>query len=123
MKHAVTILIALLAPLAALHAADASAKTLNILFLFADDQRADTIAALGNSIIKTPNIDRLVHSGMAFNRAYMQGGFNGATCVPSRAMLLSGEREMERSGDAGSLTVPNPKPAAWSPTDRVGKGR
>ena len=62
----------------------------NILFLFADDQRADTIAALGNPVIKTPNLDRLCSSGLAFNRAYMQGGFNGATCVPSRAMLLSG---------------------------------
>jgi len=62
----------------------------NILFLFADDQRADTIAALGNPVIQTPNLDRLVHSGMAFNRAYMQGGMNAATCVPSRAMLLSG---------------------------------
>ena len=62
----------------------------NVLFLFADDQRADTIAALGNGVIKTPNLDRLVHRGLSFNRAYMQGGFNGATCVPSRAMLLSG---------------------------------
>jgi arylsulfatase A-like enzyme len=63
----------------------------NVLFLFADDQRADTIAALGNPVIKTPNLDRLCHQGMAFTRAYMQGGFNGATCVPSRAMLLSGQ--------------------------------
>lgn len=63
----------------------------NILFLFADDQRADTIAALGNTVIKTPNLDRLVRSGVAFNRAYMQGSFIGATCVPSRAMLLSGQ--------------------------------
>ena len=62
----------------------------NILFLFADDQRADTIAALGNPIIQTPNLDRLVKGGLAFNRAYLQGGLNGATCVPSRAMLLSG---------------------------------
>ena len=62
----------------------------NVLFLFADDQRADTIAALGNPIIRTPNLDRLVRGGVAFSRAYMQGGFNGATCVPSRAMLLSG---------------------------------
>ena len=62
----------------------------NILLMFADDQRADTIAALGNPVIKTPNLDRLAHSGVAFTRAYMQGGFNGATCVPSRAMLLSG---------------------------------
>jgi arylsulfatase A-like enzyme len=70
-------------------AADATRKP-NILFLFADDQRADTIAALGNPMIKTPNIDRLVRAGLAFDRAYMQGGMHGATCVPSRAMLLSG---------------------------------
>jgi arylsulfatase A-like enzyme len=62
----------------------------NVVFIFADDQRADTIAALGNPVIKTPNIDRLVKRGVAFNRAYMQGGNQGATCVPSRAMLLSG---------------------------------
>lgn len=63
----------------------------NILILFTDDQRADTIAALGNPIIKTPNIDRLAHQGLAFQRAYMMGGLQGATCVPSRAMLLSGK--------------------------------
>jgi arylsulfatase A-like enzyme len=63
----------------------------NILFLFADDQRADTIAALGNPVIKTPNLDRLARRGLAFDRAYMQGGMQGATCVPSRAMLLSGQ--------------------------------
>ena len=74
---------------AADHAAPAAAKP-NILFIFADDQRADTIAALGNPHIRTPNLDRLVRRGVSFNRAYMQGGMNGATCVPSRAMLLSG---------------------------------
>ncbi len=62
----------------------------NVVFIFADDQRADTIAALGNPVIKTPNLDRLVKRGVAFTRAYMQGGNHGATCVPSRAMLLSG---------------------------------
>ena len=69
----------------------AAEPKLNVLFLFADDQRADTIAALGNPVIKTPNLDRLAHNGMTFTRAYMQGGNNGATCVPSRAMLLSGQ--------------------------------
>lgn len=62
----------------------------NIVFIFADDQRADTIAALGNAVIKTPNLDRLVKRGVSFAHAYMQGGNGGATCVPSRAMLLSG---------------------------------
>ncbi len=70
------------------HAADSSARP-NILFIFADDQRADTIAALGNAHIRTPHLDRLVRRGVSFNRAYMQGGLNAATCVPSRAMLLS----------------------------------
>ena len=80
-------LFALLALAATTRAADPRP---NILFLFADDQRADTIAALGNPVIRTPNLDRLACQGLAFNRAYMQGGMNGATCVPSRAMLLSG---------------------------------
>lgn len=62
----------------------------NVLFLFMDDQQADTIAALGNEHLITPNLDRLVRSGISMDRAYMQGAMNGATCVPSRAMLLSG---------------------------------
>ena len=75
--------------LAGLAAALGAADRPNVLFIFADDQRADTIAALGNPAIKTPNLDRLVARGVAFDRAYMMGGNNGATCVPSRAMLLS----------------------------------
>lgn len=61
----------------------------NVVLLFADDQRADTIAALGNPVIKTPSLDRMVRKGLTFKQAYMQGGMHGATCVPSRAMLLS----------------------------------
>ena len=80
-------LVALFALGSAAFAADAKP---NVLFIFADDQRADTIAALGNPVIKTPHLDRLVRRGVAFKRAYMQGGLQGATCVPSRAMLLSG---------------------------------
>lgn len=71
-------------------AAARGAEKLNVLFFFADDQRADTIAALGNKAIQTPRLDGLVRGGVAFSRAYMQGGMHGATCVPSRAMLLSG---------------------------------
>ena len=62
----------------------------NVLFLFTDDQRADTIAALGNSHIKTPQLDRLVRSGFVFNNAYCMGGNSAAVCRPSRAMMLSG---------------------------------
>ena len=62
----------------------------NVLILFADDQRADTIAALGNATIRTPNLDRLASQGTAFTRTYCMGSLQGAVCVPSRAMLLTG---------------------------------
>ncbi len=62
----------------------------NVLFLFSDDQRADTISALGNTHIHTPNLDRLVQQGTAFSRAYCMGSNHGAVCMPSRVMLLSG---------------------------------
>src|SRR5262245_8087328 len=62
----------------------------NILFLFADDQRADTIAAYGNPHIKTPNLASLVRKGFSFRGNYVFGGNSGAVCVPSRAMLMSG---------------------------------
>src|SRR5689334_23204876 len=62
--------------------ADGATKRPNILFLFSDDQRFDTIAAQGNSHIKTPNLDRLSRSGMVFTRSYIMGGTQGAVCVP-----------------------------------------
>lgn len=63
----------------------------NILLLFADDQRADTIAAWGNPAITTPNLDGLARRGFSFRRNYCFGSNSGAVCVPSRAMLLSGK--------------------------------
>ena len=42
----------------------------NVLFIVSDDQRADTIAALGNPAIKTPHLDTLAKEGFAFRNAY-----------------------------------------------------
>src|SRR5437868_13142224 len=58
----------------------------NILLLVADDQRPDTIAALGNPRIQTPNLDDLVRRGTAFTRATCAHPL----CQPSRAELLTG---------------------------------
>ena len=74
-----TSLVVLALLLATRTAFGANATPPNILFIFADDQRADTIAALGNTHIQTPNLDRLVRRGVAFNHAYMMGGMNAAT--------------------------------------------
>jgi len=66
------------------------AKRPNIVFFFADDQRFDTIGALGNKEIITPNMDYLVRNGTAFTNAYIMGGNSPAVCAPSRAMLMTG---------------------------------
>ena len=58
----------------------------NILGICTDQQRWDTIRSLGNEYIRTPNIDRLVSSGVAFERAYCQSPI----CTPSRAGFLTG---------------------------------
>jgi arylsulfatase A-like enzyme len=63
----------------------------NILFLFADDMRADAMGCAGNPYIQTPNIDQLARKGVRFSNAYVMGGHHGAICAPSRAMLLSGK--------------------------------
>lgn len=65
-------------------------KPPNVLFLFTDDQRHDTIQALGNKAIRTPSLDRLVREGVAFRNAYIMGGSSPAVCSPSRACLMSG---------------------------------
>jgi len=83
----------------------------NILFLFADDYTYEAIHALGNEVIETPNLDQLVEQGLTFTHAYNMGGWNGAICVASRAMIISGqsmwrarERSNEwRSGDSTAL--------------------
>ena len=58
----------------------------NILWICTDQQRFDTIAALGNNRIRTPHIDRLVDDGVAFTQAYCQS----PVCTPSRASFLTG---------------------------------
>jgi arylsulfatase A-like enzyme len=68
-----------------------AAKPPNVLFLFADDQRADTIAAHGNPHIDTPHLDQLSREGMSFMNNYCAGSYSGAVCVASRTMLMTGK--------------------------------
>ncbi|MGY8696540.1 MAG: sulfatase-like hydrolase/transferase, partial [Verrucomicrobiia bacterium] len=62
----------------------------NIVFLFADDQRPDTVGAHGNEHIQTPHLDRLAANGLSFTQNYCAGSYSGAVCVASRSMLMTG---------------------------------
>ena len=80
----------------------------NVLFLLTDDQRADTIAALGHPQIVTPNLDKLANRGFSFSRAYCLGGNSGAVCFPSRNMLLSGRTYFHHEIEQGRRTFADP---------------
>ena len=67
-----------------------SIKKPNIIFLFSDDQSFKAVHALGNKEIITPTMDKLVDEGTTFTYTYNMGGWNGAICVASRAMIISG---------------------------------
>jgi arylsulfatase A-like enzyme len=59
----------------------------NILYIMSDDHDADAISAYNNTLIATPNIDRLAKEGMLFKRAFV----GNSICGPSRATLLTGQ--------------------------------
>ena len=58
----------------------------NIVFVITDQQRFDTIAALGYDYVDTPNLDRLVREGTTFTRTYV----SAPSCSPSRSSLFTG---------------------------------
>lgn len=58
----------------------------NILFIMTDQMRYDCLGASGNSIIKTPNLDRLASGSANFSHAFVQS----PVCTPSRACYFTG---------------------------------
>jgi arylsulfatase A-like enzyme len=79
----------------------------NVVFLFADDHRADCLGAFGHPAVKTPHLDTLVKRGLTFPNAYCLGANVGAVCTPSRNMLLSG-RAYFRFAEPGKPPLASP---------------
>ena len=72
----------------------AAEKPLNILILYADDWRHDTLGCAGNKVVKTPNLDSLAKKGVRFT----QNCVTTSICGVSRANLLTGQW-MSRHGN------------------------
>lgn len=75
----------------------------NILFIISDDLTATALSSYGNTICRTPNIDRLASEGTRFTRAFC----NATYCGPSRASFLSGYYPHA----TGVLGYTSPRPA------------
>ena len=61
----------------------------NIIFLLTDDQRDNTLGAMGHPFVKTPNMDRLLRQSLRFRNTYIAE----PTCSPSRTALFTGMHE------------------------------
>ncbi|MFT6480278.1 MAG: arylsulfatase A-like enzyme, partial [Spirosomataceae bacterium] len=62
-------------------------KRPNILFIMSDDHAYQAISAYDNTLIETPNIDRIASEGMLFTNACV----TNSICAPSRAVILTGK--------------------------------
>jgi len=95
----------------------------NVLFILGDDLRPDGLGALGNKLLKTPNLDKIVERGLVFRHAYVFGSNSGAVCLPSRTMIFTGCHLFHGNcrGDGKSATFPQAMKAAGYATIRSGK--
>lgn len=74
--------------------ASESQERLNVLVLYADDWRHDSLGCAGNAVLKTPNLDALAHEGVRFTHNYV----TTSICGVSRATLFTGQW-MSRHGN------------------------
>jgi arylsulfatase A-like enzyme len=97
----------------------------NIVLIMADDHgRQATSCYNPQSLIQTPNIDRLAKAGVRFDAAFA----NNSICSPSRAVLLTGKynhlcgvRKLEEPFDGAQQTFPKLLQQAGYQTAIVGK--
>jgi arylsulfatase len=99
-------LIAILAGALAIGSAPAADRP-NILLLYADDWRHDTLGCGGNPVVKTPHLDQLARDGIRFTQAAV----TTAICGVSRASLFTGQW-MSRHGNRAFAAFNTP----WSET-------
>lgn len=66
--------------------ARAQSRRPNLIVLVTDDQRWDTLGAMGNRIVKTPNIDQMAAEGVVFSNHFV----TTSICMSSRASLFTG---------------------------------
>ncbi len=64
----------------------ANGKRPNLLLILGEGQRADAMSIAGNTLLKTPNHDRIGREGIRFTNAFV----TNALCAPARAVTLTG---------------------------------
>jgi arylsulfatase A-like enzyme len=85
----------------------AAEKPMNVIVLFADDWRHDTLSCAGNPVVQTPRLDQLAKEGVRFTQSCV----TTSICGVSRATLFTGQW-MSRHGNIAMKKFKTP----WSET-------
>lgn len=75
---------------------------MNVLFVMADQLRADYLSCYGNPVLATPNIDALARRGVRFERAFVQSG----VCGPSRMSFYTGRYPASHGASWNFIPMP-----------------
>ena len=79
----------------------------NILFVTTDQQRYDTLGCNGNTVARTPVVDRLAADGINYRRAYNQN----TVCMPARSTMLTGQYVRTHGVVANGIPLPADAPS------------
>lgn len=91
MKPILKLFLVVLTTVMFLNSCEKKEKRPNFLFVLVDDQSPFDLKIYDSeSILETPNIDKLAEDGMVFESARHMGSWSGAVCTPSRHMIMSG---------------------------------
>ena len=77
-------------------------KVRNILFIMADQLRADYLSCYGHPHLETPNLDALAGKGVRFDRAYVQS----PVCGPSRMSFYTGRTAFSHGATWNFVPLP-----------------
>ncbi len=83
-------------------------KKPNIIYIFSDQHRGDTLGCVGHPAVITPNLDKLASEGVTFTRCYT----NSPLCMPARASMMTGQYVCEHgiwtnNNEADPLVCPS----------------
>ena len=78
----------------------------NLLFLWTDEQRHDTMAVYGNRKIHTPNLNKLAAESFVFEKAYV----TQPVCTPSRSSVMTGLWPHINGCTANNIPLPEDTP-------------
>ena len=107
MRSLLPLSLSLLLPLSAFAAAAAPERPLNVVILYGDDWRHDTLGIAGNPVVKTPHLDQLAREGVRFTHNYV----TTSICWVSRSNFFTGQW-MARNGQPANGMFKTP----WAQT-------